>query len=55
MISLAFTKLGHRFIRQMRFRRILSGGHDNAPFEAADARRPHLSHPPDASAPFEAG
>jgi hypothetical protein len=55
MISLAITKLEHRFIRQMRFRHITSGGHDNAPFEAGNARRPHLSHPPDASAPFEAG
>jgi hypothetical protein len=55
MISLAFTKVGHRFIRQMRFRHILSGGHDNTPFEAADARRPDHSNPPDAIAPFKAG
>jgi hypothetical protein len=54
MISLAFTKLEHRFIRQIRFRHIISGGHDNTPFEAVDARRPDLSHPPDASTPFEA-
>jgi hypothetical protein len=55
MISLAITKLEHRLIRQMRFRHITSGGHDNAPFEAGKARRRHMSHPPDASAPFEAG
>jgi hypothetical protein len=55
MISLVFTKVGHRFIRQMRLRHILSGGHDYTPFEAADARRPHYSHPPDSIAAFEAG
>jgi hypothetical protein len=55
MISLAFTKVGHRFIRQIRFRHILSGGHDNTPFEAADARQGNHSNPPDASTLFEAG
>jgi hypothetical protein len=39
MISLVFTKVGHRFIRQMRLRHIVSGGRDYTPFEAANARR----------------
>jgi hypothetical protein len=55
MISLAITKVEHCCIRQMRFRVIISGGHDNTPFKARDARRPALSNPADSTAPFEAG
>jgi hypothetical protein len=55
MIRLPFTKLGHCYSRQIRFRHVLSGGHDNTHFEEAVARRPHHSNPRDGSAPFEAG
>jgi hypothetical protein len=39
MISGVFTKVGHRFIRQIRHRHILSGERDYTPFEAGDAGR----------------
>jgi hypothetical protein len=55
MISLVFSKVGHRRSRQMRLRHILSDRHDNTPFDAADARRPDYSHPADSIPPFEAG
>jgi hypothetical protein len=55
MISLVFTKVGHRRSRQTRLRHIPSGGLDYTSFEKADARRPDNSHPPDAIPPIEAG